>query len=347
MALFCAILARLTKAKEAGAIMHPMSRQIAKTTDELSLPCAAPDVAAEVARWLSALADERRMSAKTVEAYGRDLRQFLGFLSGHLGGRIGLTALRRLAPADVRAFMAARRADGIGSRSLMRALAGVRSFARFLERNGKGKVDALAAVRAPKVAKSLPKPLSIASAKRIADADLRAGEDREQWVLARDAAVLALLYGSGLRISEALSLKRADVPLPGRGDTITVTGKGNKRRMVPVLAQVLTLIADYVAICPYNLPAEGSLFLGVKGGPLSPRIVQLAMAQLRGALGLPDTATPHALRHSFATHLLARGGDLRAIQELLGHASLSTTQIYTAVDTERLLEAYFAAHPRV
>jgi integrase/recombinase XerC len=309
-------------------------------------PLAAPDVAAEVARWLSALADERRMSAKTVEAYGRDVRQFLTFLAEHLGGRVSLATLRKLTPADVRAFMAARRAGGIGSRSLMRSLAGVRSFARFLERNGKGKVGALAAVRAPKVTKTLPKPLAVAAAKRIVDTDLRAGEEREPWVLARDAAVLALLYGSGLRISEALGLKRAAVPTPGKGDTLTVTGKGNKRRMVPVLPQVLTLIAEYVTLCPYDLAADGALFVGVKGGPLSARVVQLAMARLRGALGLPETATPHALRHSFATHLLARGGDLRAIQELLGHASLSTTQIYTAVDTERLLEAYFAAHPR-
>ena len=201
-------------------------------------------------------------------------------------------------------------------------------------------------MRAPKVPKTLPKPLAMTAAKRIADADLRAGEEREPWVLARDAAVLALLYGSGLRISEALGLKRSDMPAPGKGDAITVTGKGNKQRMVPVLPQVARLIADYVALCPYDLPADGPLFVGARGGPLSPRIVQLVMERLRGALGLPDTATPHALRHSFATHLLARGGDLRAIQELLGHASLSTTQIYTAVDTDRLLEVYRSAHPR-
>ena len=228
----------------------------------------------------------------------------------------------------------------------MRMLAGVRSFARFLERNGKGKVGALAAVRAPKVPKTLPKPLHIAAAKQLSDADIRAGEEREPWVLARDAAVLALLYGSGLRISEALGLKRGEVPTPGQGDAITVTGKGNKQRMVPLLPQVSQLIADYVAICPYDLPADGSLFVGARGGPLSPRIIQLVMERLRGALSLPDSATPHALRHSFATHLLARGGDLRAIQELLGHASLSTTQIYTAVDTDRLLEVYRSAHPR-
>ncbi len=165
-------------------------------------------------------------------------------------------------------------------------------------------------------------------------------------MLVRDAAVMALLYGSGLRISEALSLKRRDVPLPGKGDVLTVTGKGNKTRMVPVLNNVLQLIADYVAICPHHLPQDGPVFIGARGGPLSPRIIQLTMQRLRGALGLPDSATPHALRHSFATHLLSRGGDLRAIQELLGHSSLSTTQIYTGIDSERLLEVYRSAHPR-
>jgi len=304
------------------------------------------DVSAEIGHWLAHLGAERRLSPKTLEAYRRDVGQFLAFLTGHLGGSPSLAALARLTPTDVRGFMASRRGDGIGSRSLMRVLAGVRSFGRFLERNGKGKVGALNAVRAPKIAKTLPKPLSISSAKRMVDVDLRAGEEREPWIFARDAAVLGLLYGSGLRISEALGLKRRDAPAPGTGDTIVVTGKGGKSRMVPVLPQVAQLVADYVAICPYGLPENGPLFVGAKGGPLSPRIIQLAMARLRGALGLPESATPHALRHSFATHLLTRGGDLRAIQELLGHASLSTTQIYTGVDTERLLEVYRSAHPR-
>jgi integrase/recombinase XerC len=306
----------------------------------------AKDVEQELTRWLTHLRAERRVSPKTLEAYRRDVLQFLGFLAAHLGGAPTLKQLARLTPADVRAFMAARRAHGIASRSLMRALAGIRSFARFLERQGKGRVDALTAVRAPKIAKPLPKPLTAAAATRLVNADLRAGEDREPWALARDAAVLALLYGSGLRISEALGLQRREMPAPGQGDAITVTGKGNKQRMAPVLPQVLQAIAEYVALCPYHLPPEGPLFVGAKGGRLSPRIVQLAMARLRGALGLPDSATPHALRHSFATHLLSAGGDLRAIQELLGHASLTTTQIYTAVDTERLLEVYQSAHPR-
>jgi integrase/recombinase XerC len=304
------------------------------------------ETSAELLSWSAFLGEQKRMSQKTVEAYRRDAVQFLTFMTGHLGEPVSLAALAGLAPQDVRAFMAARRAQGIGARSLMRGLAGIRSFAKFLETRGKGKVAALNAVRAPKIARTLPKPLPVAQARNLADAGLRAGENRAPWVLARDAAVLALLYGSGLRIAEALGLARGDMPAPGAGDSLTVTGKGNKARMVPLLPQVTRLVADYLAQCPYHLPPDGPLFVGAKGGPLSPRIIQLAMERLRGALGLPETATPHALRHSFATHLLSRGGDLRAIQELLGHASLSTTQIYTAVDSERLLEAYRAAHPR-
>jgi len=302
-----------------------------------------PKVAAQIEAWLRHLSAERRLSAKTIEAYRRDVLQFLRFLAEHLGGAPSLRELAALAPADVRAFLAARRADNIGSRSLMRALAGLRAFGRFLERSHKGKVGALAAVRGPKIGKTLPRPLPVEAAKSMADPTLAAGDGREAWIHARDAAVLALLYGSGLRISEALGLKRADFDA---GDVLSVTGKGRKQRMVPTIAPVRKLIADYLALCPYDLPAEGPLFVGAKGGPLSARLVQIAMARLRGALGLDATATPHALRHSFATHLLAGGGDLRAIQELLGHASLSTTQIYTAVDAERLIEAYRSAHPR-
>jgi len=312
----------------------------------IELASADPSITQEMARWLSHLGTERRLSPKTLEAYGRDLRQCLDFLCAHWGERVTLERFAALEATDIRAFMAMRRADDIAGRSLMRALAGLRSFGRFLEREGKGKVGALSAIRAPKVAKSLPKPLPMASAKRLADADERAGEERESWILARDAAVMALLYGSGLRISEALGLKRREVPRPGEGDVLVVTGKGNKTRMVPVLQNVLELVQEYVAMCPYSLPAEGPIFVGARGGPLSPRIIQLAMERLRGALGLPDSATPHALRHSFATHLLSRGGDLRAIQELLGHSSLSTTQVYTGIDSARLLEVYASAHPR-
>jgi integrase/recombinase XerC len=303
----------------------------------------APKVAAEIGGWLHHLGAERRLSPKTLEAYQRDVLQFLNFLAEHLGGAPSLKELAALEPADIRAFMAARRAANIGSRSLMRSLAGIRAFARFLENNGKGKVGALSAVRAPKIGKTLPRPLGTDAAKSMADPDIAAGDGREPWIHARDAAVLGLLYGCGLRISEALGLTRADF---GARDVLTVMGKGRKERMVPLLPQVQKLIADYIALCPSDLPEAGPLFIGAKGGPLSPRLVQLAMARLRGALGLPETATPHALRHSFATHLLARGGDLRSIQELLGHASLSTTQIYTAVDADRLIEAYRSAHPR-
>ena len=302
------------------------------------------DVSAEVASWLAYLGAERRMSAKTVDSYRRDVSQFLRFLAEHLGGAPTLKQLAKLAPPDVRAFMAARRNEGVGSRSLMRCLAGIRSFTRFLERKGKGRVAAVTAVRAPKVPKTLPKPLAVSAAVRITSTDLREGETREQWIIARDAAVLALLYGSGLRLSEALSLKRSDAR--PNTEALVVTGKGRKKRMIPVLPQVLKAIDEYLELCPFHLKPEGPLFVGARGGTLSPRIVQLAMARLRGKLGLADSATPHALRHSFATHLLARGGDLRAIQELLGHASLSTTQIYTAVDTDRLLEVYVSAHPR-
>jgi len=302
------------------------------------------DVSAEITRWLGYLSAERRMSQKTVECYRRDVTQFFAFLVEHLGGRPTLKQVAKLTPADIRAFMAFRRSQGTGNRSLMRTLAGIRSFARFLERKGKGKVAALGAVRTPKLSRSLPKPLAMPAAIQITAVDTRKGEARAPWIIARDAAVLALLYGSGLRLSEALGLKRRDI----RRDTdaLVVTGKGNKTRMVPVLPQVAEAIADYVAICPFKSSPDAPLFVGERGGPLSPRIVQLTMARLRGALGLAESATPHALRHSFATHLLARGGDLRAIQELLGHALLSTTQIYTAVDTEHLLEVYASAHPR-
>jgi len=300
-------------------------------------------VAAEIDTWLRHLQAERHLSAKTIEAYRRDVVQFLQFLAGHLGGAPSLKELSALAPADVRAFLAARRSANIGSRSLMRALAGIRAFGRYLERNGKGRLSALSAVRGPKLGKTLPRPLPVEAAKRMADPTLPAGDGREVWIHARDAAVLALLYGCGLRVSEALGVRRTAFD---GSDVLTVMGKGRKQRMVPLIAPVQKLIADYIALCPYDLPGNGPLFVGAKGGPLSPRLVQLAMARLRGALGLGASATPHALRHSFATHLLAGGGDLRAIQELLGHASLSTTQIYTAVDAERLIEAYRSAHPR-
>jgi integrase/recombinase XerC len=316
----------------------------ADSAEPAALP-AAPDLTAAVVAWLGRLAAERRMSAHTVEAYGRDARQFLAFLSERFGAPPSVSDFADCAPADIRAFLARRRADGIDGRSLQRALSALRSLARHIARENGETASALGAIRPPKAARRLPRPLGPSDARAVATTAPREGEAREQWVLARDAAVLALCYGAGLRISEALGTKRADAPV-GAVDSITVVGKGKKTRSAPVIVPVRKAVEDYLALCPYALKPDGPLFVGAKGGPLSPRIVQLAMERMRGALGLPDSATPHALRHSFATHLLARGGDLRTIQELLGHASLSTTQVYTGVDSARLLAAYRAAHPR-
>jgi integrase/recombinase XerC len=304
-----------------------------------------PQLAALAREWVRALVAERRASAHTITAYQRDLRQFLDFAKLHFGSPPGLETFAALELRDLRAFLAARRGGGAGSRTLMRQLAGLRSFARFLERNNVAKATAFAAITTPKVGRSLPKPLTPAAACRVVDVASRAGEERPNWVLARDAAVLSLLYGAGLRISEALSLRRAEAPI-GSTEAVTITGKGRKQRMVPIIAPVREAVAAYLELCPYPLPPDGPLFVGAKGGPLGPRILQLVVERMRGALGLPASATPHALRHSFATHLLSRGGDLRAIQDLLGHASLSTTQVYTAVDSVRLLDAYRSAHPR-
>jgi integrase/recombinase XerC len=301
-------------------------------------------LAVEAQNWLGQLKTQKRMSPKTLEAYARDLRQFIGFLSPHLGEPVSFTVMKELRPADIRAFMAARRHDEVTSRTLMRGLAGIRSFARYLEREGKGSVSPFSTVRTPKLARSLPRPINATAAKAMASTEIREGEPREQWVLARDAAVLALLYGAGLRISEALAIQVEHAPIRDR-DALTVVGKGNKMRTLPIIAPIRRAVEDYMRLCPYPLK-NGPLFLGARGSALSPRIIQLAVERLRGALGLPDSATPHALRHSFATHLLGGGGDLRTIQELLGHASLSSTQIYTAIDSVRLMEAYRAAHPR-
>ncbi|WP_246215740.1 tyrosine recombinase XerC [Microvirga makkahensis] len=311
---------------------------------DLVLPGAA-DTRREMMAWLNGLAKERRLSPKTVEAYARDLRQFLTFLTEHLGEPPSVKDVLGLKPLDIRSFLAARRMKAVGSRSLMRQLSALRSFARYLEREGHGTASAFAAIRSPKADRNLPRPLSASSAVAVTNKEARASEDRKPWILARDAAVLSLLYGAGLRISEALGLQRRDAPVNGV-DSITVTGKGGKVRSVPVLPAIQRALEEYLHLCPYAIPPEGPLFVGARGGPLSPRIIQLAVEELRGALGLPDSATPHALRHSFATHLLARGGDLRGIQELLGHASLSTTQLYTKVDAARLMDAFNAAHPR-
>ena len=312
---------------------------------DLAVLPAAPDLAGAVRGWLQRLAHERKLSPLTVEAYGRDVRQYLTFCESRFGAPASIADFVDCAPADLRAFLARRRAEEIGGRSLQRALSALRSLAKHIEREGGGAASALGAVRAPKAPRRLPRPLAPESARAVATPAPREGEAREPWVLARDAAVLALCYGAGLRISEALSIRRADAPV-GAIEAITVVGKGAKTRSAPIIAPVREAVAAYLALCPYGLKAQGPLFVGAKGGPLSARIVQLAMERMRGALGLPDSATPHALRHSFATHLLARGGDLRTIQDLLGHASLSSTQVYTGVDGARLLAAYRNAHPR-
>lgn len=289
-------------------------------------------------RWLS---DERRCSPHTCDSYGRDLTDFLRFLSQHLGGRPQLRDLETLKPADFRAWLARHSASGRKRTSTARALSVVRGFFSWLERNDLAANHAIRALRTPKIPHSVPKALSVDEASDVIEtAGTLVAED---WIGLRDIAILTLLYGCGLRIAEALSLTRSDAPA---GDVITVTGKGNKQRMVPILPVVRDAIGAYLDACPWQGASDEPLFVGARGGPLRARIVQRQMQSMRGLLGLPETATPHALRHSFATHLLAMGGDLRSIQELLGHASLSTTQRYTEVDAGRLLEEYRATHPR-
>ncbi len=301
-----------------------------------------PDLMAERQKWLASLDNERRLSGKTVEAYERDTRQFLHFLTAHLAGPAKLSDISALRPGDLRGFLAARRRDGAGARTLGRGLAGLRSFLRHLEKKGLANAAGAAAVRSPKQPKSLPKPLTATDALTVVTNDAQLAE--EPWIAARNAAVLTLLYGCGLRISEALDLTPGD--FAGTPTALRIHGKGGKTRIVPLITVAVDAIRAYQKLCPYHLGEDGSLFRGARGGPLQAAIIQREMQKMRGALGLPDTATPHALRHSFATHLLAGGGDLRTIQELLGHASLSTTQVYTGVDSARLLEIYDRAHPR-
>jgi integrase/recombinase XerC len=300
------------------------------------------DLAAAIARWLDWLESERRVSPHTLAAYGRDLAFFLDFLTAHRGAEPDLAMLAALAPADFRAFLAHRAAHAIGRAANARGLSVLRNFFRFLDRRGLVQNAALIAVKSPKLPKPVPKALTAEEAQTALDGV--AGMEREVWIAKRDLAILTLLYGAGLRIGEALGLRRGDAPIAA--GTMNITGKGNKTRLVPILPVVAQSIQDYLDACPHALTRDDPLFVGARGGPLHPRLVQGQMARLRVALGLPEHATPHALRHSFATHLLAGGGDLRAIQELLGHASLSTTQRYTKVDSARLLAVYDAAHPR-
>jgi integrase/recombinase XerC len=305
---------------------------------------AAADLQDAIGQWLVWLTHERRVADRTIAAYGRDVGQFLSFLMRHQGEEPRLATLAKLGRSDFRAWMAARQADGIEARSLARALSALKNLFRFLSRRDLAANGAIATVRAPKLPIAVPKPLTVGEALDAVD-EIASLHD-EEWIGKRDAAVLMLLYGAGLRIGEAMSLSRRDIPMSGEVKTLTVTGKGRKTRMVPLLPEVVAAVRDYLAACPWGGTGSDPLFVGAQGGRLNARLVQKAMQTLRLALGLPETATPHALRHSFATHLLGAGGDLRAIQELLGHSSLSTTQRYTDVDAQHLLSVYQAAHPR-
>lgn len=293
--------------------------------------------------WLASLAHERRASPHTLRAYGDDMVRFLAFLHGHLGGTVSERALAKLSPADIRAFITVRRSEGLGAKGVQRAMAAVRSFFRYLARENILESPAARSVRTPRIRKGLPRPLSEKDALGAIAIAGEKSEKKPEWIAARDAALLTLLYGCGLRISEALSLKRGDVPL---ASSLTILGKGNKERIVPVLDSVRDAIAVYAHLIQFSGAKDTPLFLSRTGKPMSAREAQYLMEAMRGALGLTERATPHAMRHSFATHLLANGGDLRAVQELLGHASLSTTQTYTEIDTRKLMEVYEKAHPR-
>lgn len=280
-------------------------------------------------------------SENTLVAYRTDVTEFLSFMTLHHGQPQGLSALQRIAVSDMRAWMAQARAGGVGARSLARKLSAVKTFYRWLAEREGFEPTAVLSTRAPKFQKKLPRPLAEDAAKAMIETvELQSPSD---WVAARDVAVVTLLYGCGLRISEALSLTFADAPLP---KVMRITGKGGKERVVPVIDAARDAVTTYLRLCPHPMEPGAPLFRGVRGGALNPRAIQGVMAKARMQLGLPSTATPHAMRHSFATHLLAAGGDLRAIQELLGHASLSTTQAYTAVDTAHLMEIYNRTHPK-
>lgn len=295
-----------------------------------------------LAAFLDHLTRERRMAVKTVEAYGSDLRFFLAFLRLHMGAEPSPKMLAEVRARDIRAYLAERRREGLSDASVARILSSIKALYRWLDRAHQINNAEVGYLQGPRRPQRLPRPVSIdAASDLIAEAENE--PEQEPWIGARDAAVLSLLYGGGLRISEALSLTGAHLPAPER---LRVNGKGGKVRIVPLIPAVRDAINLYTDICPYALTREGPLFRGAKGGPLNPRLIQGLMQRMRVYLGLPDTATPHALRHAFATHLLANGADLRSIQTLLGHASLSTTQVYTGIDSSRLREVHASAHPR-
>lgn len=302
------------------------------------------DLNSALMEWTRFLKDERDLASKSVESYLRDVRQFIGFIHRSQKQKLSLGLLSNLKTRDFRAFLAYRRDDGISDRSVARGLSALRLFYKYLEQHFQVSNAELHLISSPKLPHSIPKPLPVDKALESLDAT-EIVRDVPGWINDRDVAVLLLLYGAGLRISEALNLTRREAPI-GTVDILEIVGKGNRERRVPILPIVSEAIETYIANCPFELEDDEALFRGERGGQLSPRIIQLLMARLRQVLHLPDTATPHALRHSFATHLLGTGADLRQIQELLGHASLSTTQIYTEVDRDQLLRIYDAAHPR-
>lgn len=322
-------------ARPAAALKTP------EADERLPFFLAAEDVKAAAEAWYRWLAKEKRFSRHTLRAYGQDLSVYLSFLSEHLGEPASLADLQTLRQADFRAYLSHRRTDGVGATSVARNLSAVRSFFRRLQKDGRIDNAAANLIRTPKRPHSVPKPLSVNAAQQMIDSVDEA--DTAPWLQARDAAILTLLWGAGLRLGEALGLDGDKIP---QGESLTVTGKGNKQRLVPILPVVREAIAAYVKLCPYAIGGGTPLFYGARGKRVDPAIIQKAMRNARRALNLPETATPHALRHSFATHLLAAGGDLRTIQELLGHASLATTQRYTEVDAEALLRVYDSAHPR-
>ena len=300
------------------------------------------------AAWRDWLKSERRLAQHTLVAYEHDVATFLGFMTTHLGSEPGLEALAGLKPAEFRAWLTERARQGLARTSTARALASVRSFFQFLDRRGFAHNASIGAIRTPKLPRSIPKALSEPDMTDVLDAPQ--DREREAWLDLRDAAVLMLLYGAGLRLGEALSLTKATMEelLASGRDTLSITGKGNKTRLVMLLPQALDALRAYRDACPWlaaRKPGD-TFFIGARGGALDPAIVQKRVRDIRRGLGLADSVTPHALRHSFATHLLGAGGDLRTIQELLGHASLSTTQRYTDVDSARLTAVYRAAHPR-
>jgi integrase/recombinase XerC len=306
------------------------------------------EIAHQRAMWLRYLESEKRLANKTLVAYAADLDRFLGFLSHYEGGSVRLNHIRQLETATLRAYMASRRRGKTektraAAGTVARDMAAIRSFLTYLERENLANAASAKALHTPKKPERLPRPLSVSSATELTTETM--DTDKEPWIAARDVAIFCLLYGAGLRVSEALSLTGKTVPVKG-ADMLRITGKGGKERLVPIMPAIWQALSDYQNLCPYDLTVDEPFFRGARGSPLNDRLVRRTMQHMRGMMGLDDSATPHALRHSFATHLLEAGGDLRTIQQMLGHASLSTTQVYTKLQTSTLMDMYKKAHPR-